>query len=94
MKVICKHDLISNKGSFNESKCLTIGKEYEALSISYHANGVWIDKNIKDIKYIPKEPKFYIKIKEDDNEKTHDIWNAYFLSTEEYRDYLINKLEL
>lgn len=73
-------------------KFLTPYKKYEIISISYqNPIGNWIEEKL--LKYNPKESKFYIKII-DDMGNNHDIWNDYFLSTEEMREFLLNKLEL
>lgn len=77
---------------YNGSKigCLTPGKKYEVLHMSYQNQpGYWVDE---ELIYNPRNPKFYIRIKEDDNGRPHDIWNDYFLSTEEMRDIKIEEL--
>ena len=61
-------------------KFLTPYKKYEIISISYqNPIGNWIEEKLKII---------------DDMGNNHDIWNDYFLSTEEMREFLLNKLEL
>ncbi len=49
--------------------------------------------NHGELKYNPKDPKFYVRIL-DDNNHLHDFWNDYFLSTEEIREINLNKLEI
>ena len=81
---------------YNGSKvgCLTPGKLYEVLNISYHKDNKWI---YEDLTFNPRKTAFYIKIKEDDNGKEHYLWNDHFLSSEEIReikrDSLINKIK-
>lgn len=79
MIVIAK--TIGPKYNGSEVGCLTPGKEYKAIEISYQVNSVWVKK---ELTYNPEEPRFYIKVI-DDNGKEHDIWNDYFLSTKEIR---------
>ncbi len=81
--------------------CLTPGKEYEAISIripnNLYKKEVWAKRAgqtiLGELKYNPRDPKFYIKVI-DDNGREHDIWNDYFLSTEEIREMNLNKLLL
>ena len=81
---------------YNGSKvgCLTPGKLYEVLHMSYHKDNKRI---YKELIFNPRKPTFFIRIKEDDRGREHDLWNDYFLSTEEVRkikiDSLINKIK-
>ena len=43
----------------SEIGCLTPGKEYEAIEISYQINHIWVKK---ELTYNPEDPKFYIKV--------------------------------
>ncbi len=97
MRVIAKYDLIYNAGTHTELvagghnglKAITKGKCYEALSITYQVDGVWIEDKIT---HIPSDNQFFVRIKEDDNGNIHHIWNSYFMSTSEYRELIINEI--
>jgi len=76
----------------SDDSILTIGKRYEVekhVSYQNNGNGIWITE---ELIYNPTKASFYIKIKEDDNGNTHDIWNDYFLSSEEIREINLNKI--
>ena len=84
-----KYVIARNEGpKYNGSKigCLTPGKKYEVIQLN---GGEWTGKPLL---YNPRKTSFYIKIKEDDNGRPHDIWNDYFLSTEEIRYIKIEEL--
>jgi hypothetical protein len=92
VKVIAKLDLIYSiygNGPHAECKLITKGKCYEAMSIRYQKDGVWIEEKIR---HIPSNNQFFVKIKEDDTGKTLDVWNSYFLPTNEYRALIIDGL--
>lgn len=74
--------------------CLTIGKSYEVISISYQKknNLGYYDWVVEEFKYNPSRPIFYLSIREDDNGRTHSIWNDYFYSTEMLRELTINEI--
>jgi len=80
---------------------LTPGKEYEVIDIFFpnslyksELREVWFSfMNHGELKYNSKDPKFYVRIL-DDNNHLHDFWNDYFLSTEEIREINLNKLEI
>jgi len=88
MVVIAKTNGPKYNGS--EFGCLTPGKEYEAINIHYQVNGFWVEK---EFTYNPEEPRFYIRVI-DDNGREHDIWNDYFLSTKEIRKLKLTNLGL
>jgi hypothetical protein len=82
-----------NEGSSNSK--LIPGHKYEVLYISYPGSS-----ERHEMTNNPKEPKFYIRIKDDTNLNTWSIWhsgeltywNDYFLSSEEMRDLKIKEL--
>jgi hypothetical protein len=68
------------------------GKEYEVIYWSipeWLNNGKCIDQLDDFIN--PKEAKFFIVVK-DEFGKESSFWNDYFLSTEEMREYKLNKI--
>lgn len=73
------------------SNCsITIGKSYEVVHIINRTDGGKFANG--KFTYNPKEPTFYITIKEDDNGERHSIWNDYFYSTEEIRNNIIEEI--
>jgi hypothetical protein len=80
---------VGPKYNGSEFGCLTPGNRYEVEYISYQKDSVWIKE---DFKHNPRETSFYIRIKLDDNNRPHDIWNDYFLPTDEIRDNRLNDL--
>lgn len=95
MKVIARNEGPTYNGS--TLGCLSPGKEYKVISVEFpntinerQYHQVYING---ELKYNPKECKFYIKVI-DDNNRSHYIYNDYFLSTEEVREMNLNKLDL
>jgi hypothetical protein len=73
-----------------ERRGLIEGKEYTVIEWSYQdTSGSWIKR--KDDFVNPKEPKFFIKVVNEDS-ITHDYWNDYFLSSKEIRHIKIDKI--
>lgn len=72
--------------------CLTIGKSYEAINITYQKNDnslSYLEWVVGEFKHNPAEPMFYITIK-DNNDQLHSIWNDCFYSTEHMRELVID----
>jgi hypothetical protein len=72
-----------------ERRGIIENKEYNVISWAYNQNGEWFIETDDFINI--KEPKFYIRIINEDGFE-HDYWNDYFLSNEEIRDIKIENL--
>ena len=89
MIVIARNNGPIYKGS-EERRGLKEGKYYDVIQWSYQNTlGVWITETKDFIN--PKEPKFYVKVINEDG-ISHDYWNDYFLSSKEMRDYKIDNI--
>ena len=93
MKVIARNDgpqIINGVHQVGSLKALKTGKEYDVIEWSYQDRpGNWINRTDNFIN--PKDPKFYIKVINEQGRKAN-YWNDYFLSNEEIRNEKLEKL--
>lgn len=82
--------------TYKDKHCLTIGKSYEVIHISYqiiNSSGAfeWVND---EFKYDYMRDNFYLYIKEDDNGIPQSIWNKFFYNVVELRNDVINQILL
>lgn len=91
MKVIARnngpyYDTGTVRHPAKERRGLLEGKVYDVIEWSYQDHNIrpghWVNRTDDFIN--PKEPRFWIKVINEDGVK-HTYWNDYFLSSEEVR---------